>query len=249
MYKVVETTTGNPFVLKRMQVNRDNDVILACVRCVARPCPLSLALWRSFPSLYVVFCRNEVKLMVGAACSLLPNGRCVVSAFGCAACARACPRRSPLQSTLHPHRNIVRYVASEVRETPDYVMFDILMEFCSGGSAAGKLKELQDLGSRVSEVMLMRWLYDLSSALAHLHGQSPPVAHRDVKAENMLLAGDGTVKLCDFGSATTRAGTYESYAVRRPGCCSPRGCADIVLPRQFFVCVCVGAREGESDWA
>ena len=107
----------------------------------------------------------------------------------------------------------MRYVASEVRETPDYLLFDILMEHCAGGPAAGKLKELQETGRRVPEATLMRWLHDVCAALNHLHSQSPPIAHRDLKAENMLLGADGTVKLCDFGSATSRAGVYESYAV------------------------------------
>lgn len=33
-----------------------------------------------------------------------------------------------------------------------------------------------------------------------LHHQDPPIAHRDLKLENFLLAKNGTYKLCDFGS-------------------------------------------------
>ena len=36
-----------------------------------------------------------------------------------------------------------------------------------------------------------------------MHAQSPPVAHRDLKLENVLGAADGGFVLCDFGSATT----------------------------------------------
>jgi serine/threonine protein kinase len=35
----------------------------------------------------------------------------------------------------------------------------------------------------------------------HIHSQR--IAHRDVKVENLLVASDGTVKLCDFGSCST----------------------------------------------
>jgi cyclin G-associated kinase len=40
-------------------------------------------------------------------------------------------------------------------------------------------------------------------AIEHLHQLSPPMIHRDVKLENFLFARDGSIKLCDFGSATT----------------------------------------------
>ena len=49
------------------------------------------------------------------------------------------------------------------------------------------------------------WPRLLLSAIACLHQQDPPIAHRDLKLENLLFTGDGKVlKLCDFGSATTR---------------------------------------------
>jgi serine/threonine protein kinase len=40
--------------------------------------------------------------------------------------------------------------------------------------------------------------------VAHLHSQSPPIIHRDLKVENILQADSGIFKLCDFGSCTTQ---------------------------------------------
>lgn len=36
--------------------------------------------------------------------------------------------------------------------------------------------------------------------------QPTPTAHRDLKFENVLIASDGTLRLCDFGSASTHTG-------------------------------------------
>ena len=36
-----------------------------------------------------------------------------------------------------------------------------------------------------------------------MHHLSPPLMHRDLKVENILLASPSCYKLCDFGSATT----------------------------------------------
>src|SRR5581483_12186920 len=37
--------------------------------------------------------------------------------------------------------------------------------------------------------------------LAHLHGQSPPVLHRDFTPENLILDVDGNLRLIDFNVA------------------------------------------------
>jgi cyclin-dependent kinase 8/11 len=44
-------------------------------------------------------------------------------------------------------------------------------------------------------------MFQVLRALAYLHEQDPPIAHRDVNPGNILLTRNGTVKLVDFGVA------------------------------------------------
>ncbi len=72
----------------------------------------------------------------------------------------------------------------------------IVMEYLRGGSLEDRLREhgAQDPGR------VLAWLDEAGAALdaAHDHG----VIHRDVKPGNLLLAGDGTVRVADFGVAS-----------------------------------------------
>ncbi len=45
------------------------------------------------------------------------------------------------------------------------------------------------------------WARQLLGALKYLHEQTPPIVHRDVTPDNLLLKPDGTVVLIDFGAA------------------------------------------------
>jgi WD40 repeat protein len=66
---------------------------------------------------------------------------------------------------------------------------------------------------------VMGYLTQAAEALDHLHDQEPPVLHQDVKPPNLVLTGDGTVVLVDFGISSRwgtarpeRWGTPEYFA-------------------------------------
>lgn len=77
------------------------------------------------------------------------------------------------------------------------VHFLILTEFCAGG----------DLNSRLAEpstcIRDMKWVCQISEALSYLHSLNPPIVHRDLKADNVLLTNRTSedLKLGDFGLA------------------------------------------------
>ena len=81
----------------------------------------------------------------------------------------------------------------------------MLLEFCPGGSVIDMLKEYKEIKrSSLSERQILAILYDVTDAIALLHGAKPQaIIHRDIKPENILIARDGRYKLCDFGSCTT----------------------------------------------
>jgi len=98
--------------------------------------------------------------------------------------------------------NIVKFYGSErIRLTDSKAEVLLLMECCSGGSVTSLL---QNKTGKFSEKKIMSMFWQIVNAVNHMHKQSPPIAHRDLKVDNLLISGeDGKIKLCDFGSCST----------------------------------------------
>ena len=87
------------------------------------------------------------------------------------------------------HSNVIRLL--EVFESPKHLL--IVMEFSGGGDLLKYIKK----NGRMEENKAREIFIQIAHGLAHCHCRS--VLHRDVKLDNILLDGDGGIKLCDFG--------------------------------------------------
>ncbi|XP_045690127.1 cyclin-G-associated kinase isoform X3 [Phyllostomus hastatus] len=106
---------------------------------------------------------------------------------------------------LSGHPNIVQFcsAASIGKEESDtgQAEFLLLTELCRG-QLVEFLKKSESRGPLSCDAVL-KIFYQTCRAVQHMHRQKPPIIHRDLKVENLLLSNQGTIKLCDFGSATT----------------------------------------------
>ncbi|XP_031400793.1 AP2-associated protein kinase 1 isoform X1 [Punica granatum] len=111
-----------------------------------------------------------------------------------------------MMKSLKGHPNVVTLLAHTVLDMGRTKEALLVMEFCD----KSLVNVLESRGSGYFEEKQILLIFrDVCNAVFAMHCQSPPVAHRDLKAENLLLGSDGLWKLCDFGSASTNHKRFE----------------------------------------
>ncbi|KAL1867643.1 hypothetical protein VTK73DRAFT_4066 [Phialemonium thermophilum] len=106
-----------------------------------------------------------------------------------------------LHQRLGSHPNIVNLLDSF--ETDAHVY--LVLEFCEQGDLYEAIR--RGHGPLETE-HVRRFMLELVDAVEYIHSKG--VYHRDIKPENIFLTKSGTMKLGDFGLATTERWTYET---------------------------------------
>lgn len=96
-----------------------------------------------------------------------------------------------LQKLDHPQ--IVKLKDAFIEDFRGY----LVLEFVSGES----LKTIVERNGPQPEADVINWALRTCDILEYMHAQSPPVVHRDITPDNLMLQDDGTIKIVDFNVA------------------------------------------------
>nr|CAN60313.1 hypothetical protein VITISV_036304 [Vitis vinifera] len=111
-----------------------------------------------------------------------------------------------VMKVLRGHPNVVTLHAHTILDMGRTKEALLVMEFCE----KSLVNVLESRGAGYfEEKQVLSIFRDVCNAVFAMHCQSPPIAHRDLKAENLLLGPDGLWKLCDFGSTSTNHKRFE----------------------------------------
>lgn len=87
---------------------------------------------------------------------------------------------------LHDHPNIVKFIDAALIKSEDdnskYIY--ILSEYCPDGHLLDLLEKYK---GRLNENQILHIMKHIVCGIKYMHQQDPPVAHRDIKVENILL--------------------------------------------------------------
>ncbi len=107
-------------------------------------------------------------------------------------------RESKFLSRLN-HPNIARVLDHFVEDARHY----LVLEFINGQDLRQFIKQ----NGPVTESQAIQWGIDIARILKFLHEQEPPIIHRDLTPDNLVLNSSGEVILIDFGVSNQFVGT------------------------------------------
>lgn len=94
------------------------------------------------------------------------------------------------------HPGIPRYLDYFYTDSSENRSFYIAQQLAAGKS----LQTLIENNFRISEAQVQQIATQILEILVYLHGQTPPIIHRDIKPQNIIYNENGRVFLVDFGA-------------------------------------------------
>jgi tRNA A-37 threonylcarbamoyl transferase component Bud32 len=83
------------------------------------------------------------------------------------------------------------------------------------------LRQLIGQSGKQSEERVSRWLLQLVQIISYLHDRNPPIVHRDLTPDNMIVRDDDKIFLIDFGAANEFIGSATGTLVGKHAYMSP----------------------------
>ena len=99
------------------------------------------------------------------------------------------------------HPNLLRLLDYSKENVDGKITYRLLFPLYESGSVGDVITRMRDVGKIFSEQHALHLFAQVLSGLSIMHTATPPIAHHDIKPENVLLAGTDTAVLMDFGSA------------------------------------------------
>ncbi len=111
------------------------------------------------------------------------------------------------------HPNIVKVHKHFNEDDRHYLLLDYI-----GGQS---MRQLVNLNGPFHPLDVIEHAQAICHILAYLHSQQPPVLHRDLTPDNLMLDNDGRLILIDFGAANELLGTATGTLVGKQSYISP----------------------------
>ncbi|MBS1990812.1 MAG: serine/threonine protein kinase [Cyanobacteria bacterium SZAS LIN-3] len=111
------------------------------------------------------------------------------------------------------HPNIVKVFDHFTEGGRQYIVLEYIR-----GLDLGQL--VKDSGL-VTDAAALNVARQISAALCYLHSQSPPIVHRDVTPDNLLMRPDGQVMIVDFGAAKEIISGFTGTLIGKQGYMAP----------------------------
>lgn len=97
------------------------------------------------------------------------------------------------------------FIISYIESFQERGCFYIVMEYAEGGDLSQKI---QSRGNKLyTEEEILKDFIQLALSIKYIHDRK--ILHRDLKAQNVFIAKDGTIKLGDFGIARVLEKTFQ----------------------------------------